>query len=125
MGADAPEDQVEVVRDALLAVLDELASDGPTQEELDVEVNGFERQFEDRDATLGFLDACVLDILFGEEPRTAQAILDGRRAVGPEEAAETLRTSLAIAAGRGGWDALAAGASDAVPGLVAGPDRRA
>lgn len=94
LGADAPDDQVEVVRDALLGVLDELASDGPTQEELDIEVNGFERQFEDRDATLGFLDACVLDILFGEEPRSAQAILDGRRAVRPEDAAQVLQASL-------------------------------
>jgi hypothetical protein len=94
LGADAPPEQIDIVRDALLAVVDELATDGPTVEELAVETNGFERQFEDRDATLGFLDVAVVDILFGEEPRSAQAILDGRRGVGPADAARVLQASL-------------------------------
>lgn len=95
LGADCPPEQLDAVRDALLAVLDELAADGPTHEELEGEVNGFMRQFDDRDATLGFLDASVMDILFSEEPRTAQSMYERRQAVTPAEAADVLREGLA------------------------------
>jgi hypothetical protein len=94
LGADCPDERVAQVRDALLTVVDELASTGPTTEELAAEVTGFVRQFDDRDARIGFLDASVIDLLFRREPRTAEQIIEGRRLVTPDHAATTLRTSL-------------------------------
>lgn len=94
LGAECPDDKLPVVRDALLAVLDELASVGPTQEELDLEVSGFARQFDDRDAVIGYLDAAVVDLLFGNEPVPPQELYDRRRAVDPAGAAAILRGAL-------------------------------
>ncbi len=129
LGADCPEESVAKVRDALLGVIDELAADGPTPDELGVEVNGFRRQFEDRDARLGFLDASVIDVLFGAEPLTAEQILDGRIAVTPDLAAATLRASLESLLVLAGGDPLPetrfgrypAWSSDVVTGKEHGP----
>lgn len=94
VGADVPDSDLVPVSRALVEVLDRLAADGPTPDELALEVDGFRRQFNDRDAQIGFLDVAAADHLYGGHEREPDEILANRERVTPDQAAATLRSSL-------------------------------
>jgi zinc protease len=102
-GAECQDADIPAVRDIFLSTLDELAADGPTPDELAVEASGFRRQFTDRDAQIGFLDAAIVDHLFGVVHPSPAELLARRLAIEPGTAAATLRdgltTMLLLAAG--------------------------
>jgi zinc protease len=94
LGAECPDDRIRPVVDGLLAIVRELAAVGPTQQELDQEINGYLRQYEDRDGRIALLASTAFDTLWGGPVRTAEGLLEERRRVDPSAAAEALATAL-------------------------------
>jgi predicted Zn-dependent peptidase len=94
IGADCPDDRIPVVRDALLAVLHELAADGPTDAELAAETATMARGFDERDGRLAFLDIQASEVLFGADVRQPADTMASRGAVTSDEARDALAQSL-------------------------------
>lgn len=81
VGADCPDERIPAVRDALLAVIGELAEHGPTEAELASEATAFRRGLDDRDGRLGFLDAMTGETLLGRPIRQPDEMAELRGAV--------------------------------------------
>ncbi len=90
LGADCPDERIPLVRDAMLAVLDDLAASGPTPIELDSEIAAFRRSLDERDGRLAFLDAMAGDLLLGEPVRQPSELLERRSAVTVDETRSAL-----------------------------------
>ena len=100
-GADGPEERIGAIATALRDVLREMATSGPTQVELDNDVEAYIRQFDERDGRIAHLAVTAWDTLWGGETFTPEAFVAKRRAVTPESAraalAEALETTLVLA----------------------------
>jgi predicted Zn-dependent peptidase len=94
LGASCPDERIRQVVDGLLGIVRELATDGPTQGELEQELSGYLRQYEDRDGRIALLASTAFDTLWGGPARTAEQLLDERRAVDPATARDALATAL-------------------------------
>jgi zinc protease len=95
----APERAI-VVRDAMASTLADLATAGPTEEELAREIDGFERQFLDPGAGVATLDIGVFDILHGGEvilPADAYARRRGVTIEAARDVAATVRATALLA----------------------------
>ncbi len=92
--ADALPDQTETVLQGLLTVLEDLARDGPTQEELDRDYEEAARAYASEDAILGDLANAARYELFGEDPKTQQQLLSELRDVTPAAQAAILNAAL-------------------------------
>ena len=85
LGASCPDERIRQVVDGLLGIVRELAADGPTQQELDQELNGYLRQYEERDGRIALLASTAFDTLWGGPARTAEELLDERRRVASDD----------------------------------------
>lgn len=94
LGGECPDERVEPVIDGLLAILRELASDGPTQAELDQELAAHLRGYTDRDGRLSLLAVTAHDLLWGGPGLSAEAFAQERRDMDPPTAAAAVRTAL-------------------------------
>jgi hypothetical protein len=94
IGADCPDERIPAVRDALLAVIGELAEHGPTDAELASETNGFRRGFDDRDGRLASLDFAAAETLLGRPLRQPDDLAAERAAVTASEARDAFATGL-------------------------------
>ena len=93
-GADCMDREAATVRDHLLATFDELASEGPTEDELAWDRAQVRRAFEEPTAVLGTLDSTARDILAGVEPTSAREIVQEREELTPAAVAEAMATAL-------------------------------
>lgn len=94
LGASCPDERIRQVVDGLLAIVRELAADGPTDQELGQEMSAYVRQYEDRDGRIGLLAATAFDTLWDGPVRTAEQLLEERRQVDAPMAATVLSTAL-------------------------------
>jgi zinc protease len=94
LGASCPDERIRQVVDGLLGIVRELAAGGPTQAELDQELNAYLRQYEDRDGRIALLASTAFDTLWGGPARTAEELLEERRQVDPAAAAGALSAAL-------------------------------
>lgn len=93
-------DRAVAVRDAMTATLADLATAGPTGEELARELDGFERQFLDPSAGIGAVDSGVFDLLHGSEILLPADGFARRRAVttaSARDVAASVRSSALLA----------------------------
>lgn len=96
--ADALRDDVAKVRDGLLAVVAELASAGPTREELDRSARDHERSYANQPELDGWLCRRAASELFGGRPLEQPAERAARlRALAPGDVAAVFGESLATA----------------------------
>lgn len=123
VGTDCPDERIPVVRDALLAVFDELAAGGPSPAELAAEIAAFTRGVDERDGRLAFLDAMAGELLLGEPIRQPDELLERRAAVTVDAArsafGEALTSRLMLANTPpldGAWQAYPGWSSSAVEG---------
>jgi predicted Zn-dependent peptidase len=94
LGASCPDERIRQVTDGLLGIVRQLATDGPTQHELDQELSGYLRQYEDRDGRIALLASTAFDTLWGGVVRTAEELFAERRAVDPAKARDALAAAL-------------------------------
>jgi predicted Zn-dependent peptidase len=94
VGSDCPPERVAEVSTILLEVLDDLSTNGPTKEELVSEAVAFKRQFNDRDAQIGFLDQLAENYLLGGDVPDPDVVLERREALEPGTVAEALREAM-------------------------------
>jgi hypothetical protein len=80
---------IATVRDELLRVADGFASEGPTQEEIDWEVDALERVAEQDDCVLAELDSMAHDTLVGRPVTTIAAVIEELRALRGVEVRDT------------------------------------
>ncbi|MGH3103948.1 MAG: hypothetical protein ACRDN6_07630 [Gaiellaceae bacterium] len=95
--ADALEGHLPEARDGFLAVLDEVASAGPSPEELERELKRTRRWLSDPLSTADFLDYTATNELVGGPVQTKEQILGEEEAVSPESAAGALARALETA----------------------------
>jgi zinc protease len=113
LGAECPDERIGQVVERLLGIARELAADGPTQQELDQEIDATMRQYEDRDGRIAFLVMTALDTLWGGRVRTVEESYEERRRVEPGAAAAAMRDGLETL--------LVMANCDPVPGLAPYP----
>ncbi len=77
-----------------MATLEDLATAGPTPEELAFDLDQFDRQFSDAEAGLFFLDLATTDHLQGVPVRTPEAIRAARAESTPETVARAMSATL-------------------------------
>lgn len=87
LNADCEDHNAGLVRAELLTVLDDLASNGPTAEELERDLELMRRSRAEPTSVLGLLDYTARDILFGSEPMTAEELDRERQELTPGEIA--------------------------------------
>jgi predicted Zn-dependent peptidase len=66
LGTECARDQVGVVQGAMIDAVEQLATDGPTDEEIAREIDGFERMFLDPTVVFGLMDTQAQDMLLGQ-----------------------------------------------------------
>lgn len=91
------DEQAGTIRDAIMASLEDLATTGPTPEELAFDLDQFDRQFSDAEAALFFLDLAATDHLQGAPVRTPEEIRAGRAESTPESVARAMAAAVANA----------------------------
>jgi zinc protease len=94
LGGDCPDDRIEPVVDGLLAIVHDLADEGPTTTELAQDVASHVRMYEDRDGRLSLLAITANEHLWDGPSMTAEQFAEERRAVDPAAAAEAVRDAL-------------------------------
>ena len=91
-GTEADERDTDRVQKTMLEIVDEMAEQGPTAEELATEVSGMRRDWEHEDARLGYLVETAFDALLGRPFTDPEALVAERSAVTPEAAREIAGT---------------------------------
>jgi zinc protease len=94
VGGDCPADRMAQVRDELLDVLDRLATDGPTPEELASDIRMMTRDHDHRDTRIAYVFAMAANHLDGFPLRSMDQVIVDRLDVKPATVADTLRESL-------------------------------
>lgn len=94
LGGECQDDRIEPVVDELVKILRELATDGPTQAELDQELAAHLRMYEDRDGRLTLVAVTANDLLWGGPTLTAEEFAQERRVVDPLTAAAAVATAI-------------------------------
>ena len=94
IAVDAGEGRAPEVRDAILAVFRDLASDGPTPDELSYDLDQFDRQLADPAAAFGWLDVAAYDHLLGRPGSLPSEVRRRRAGATPESVAGTVARSL-------------------------------
>lgn len=98
IGADCLDEHAERVGVELLAILHELADQGPTREELAAECVRRDRgESEDPESDLAELDAAMTNELLGAPVEEREQLIAERDAVAPEDVAAAMREALATA----------------------------
>jgi hypothetical protein len=80
--------------DGMLDVIRRLSIDGPTEEELDDDLSGMIRAYEDPDGVHAQLDMVAMRALVGPPDETLQTIVEEARAVTPSQAAQAMRDAM-------------------------------
>ena len=101
---ETDERQTDRVLRLTLELIDELATKGPTPEELAYEVTSLKRNLELDDGRLGYMFEIAFDRLLGRPERDAEDLVRDREAISPEEARDMMRPALETLMAFGGVD---------------------
>lgn len=88
--ADGSPENMPAIRDGLLAVVDALADQGPSERELADHLRDAQRWMEEPSAALGLLDSAATSELTGDEYVTPEEVIDGIRALRVEDVASVI-----------------------------------
>lgn len=94
VSADCQPRDARLARDGLLRVLDDLAANGPTEEELSLDREELERFVDDPAAVPNALDSAARDLLFGVDHPTNQQLLAERDALTSATVSEALAEAM-------------------------------
>jgi hypothetical protein len=92
------------VRDAFIEEVDRLASNGPTQDELDLDVDAFDRHADDPNRVLGELDAAAHNDLVGHPVQSFADLMDEMRQTETTDVRSELATAIGASIICGGLD---------------------
>ena len=91
LAIDCLDENAQAVVDGVVAVLDDLAENGLTEEELASNVDDFRRVLDDPESVLGYIAYVVEHELFGSEAESEEQLLRDEEALTPELTAEAIR----------------------------------
>jgi hypothetical protein len=94
IGVEALEQNVHEVRTKLLELLHQLATDGPTSDELAVEATSARKALDDPETLPGFLHYSACEAALGADYRSEEQLVAEREALEPRDVADALDAAL-------------------------------